>query len=228
MTGSWKLGKIAGIDVFVHATFFILVAWVALSAYLPSGSAAAAASGVASILTVFGVVVLHELGHDLVARRFGIATREITLLPIGGISRLERMPEDPRQELQVALAGPAVNVGLAAAAYAALLVLGSGAIDRMSVMEGSFLARLFSINLSLALFNLLPAFPMDGGRIFRALLALRMDRARATEVAARTGQVMAVLFGVAGLFFFNPLLVLIAFFVWTGAAQEASRHSRAA
>jgi Zn-dependent protease len=227
MTGSWRLGKIAGIDVFVHATFFILLAWVALSAYLPRGSAAAAASGVASILTVFGVVVLHELGHDLVARRFGIATREITLLPIGGISRLERMPEDPRQELQVALAGPAVNVGLAAAAYAALLVLGSGAIDHMSVMEGSFLARLFSINLSLALFNLLPAFPMDGGRIFRALLALRMDRVRATEVAARTGQAMALLFGVAGLFF-NPLLVLIALFVWTGAAQEASLHSRAA
>lgn len=227
MTGSWRLGKIAGIDVFVHATFFILVAWVALSAYLPRGSAAAAANGVASILTVFGVVVLHELGHDLVARRFGIATREITLLPIGGISRLERMPEDPRQELQVALAGPAVNVGLAAAAHAALLVFGSGPIDHMSFVEGGFLARLFAINVSLALFNLLPAFPMDGGRVFRALLALRMDRVRATAVAARTGQAMALLFGVAGLFF-NPLLVLIALFVWTGAAQEASLHSRAA
>ena len=227
MTGSWKLGKIAGIDVFVHATFFILVAWVALSAYLPRGSASAAANGVASILTVFGVVVPHELGHDLAARRFGIATREITLLPIGGISRLERMPEDPRQELQVALAGPAVNVALAAAAYAALLVFGSGGIDHLSVTEGSFLTRLLSINLSLALFNLLPAFPMDGGRVFRALLALRMDRAKATEVAARTGQAMAVLFGVVGIFF-SPMLVLIALFVWMGAAQEARVDPRAA
>ena len=221
MGSSWKVGTIAGIDVFVHATFLILPVWVALSAYLRGGGASAAASGVASILTVFGVVVLHELGHDLAARRFGIATREITLLPIGGISRLERMPEDPRQELQVALAGPAVNVVLAAAAYAALLALGSGAIDHRSVMEGGFLVRLLSINLSLALFNLLPAFPMDGGRVFRALLALRMDRMRATAVAARTGQAMAVLFGVAGLFF-NPWLILIALFVWTGAAQEAS------
>ena len=167
--------------------------------------------------------MLHELGHALPARRFGIATRDITLLPIGGVSRLEHMPEDPRQELQVALAGPAVNVALAAAAYAAFLVLGSGAIDRVSVMEGSFLARLFSINVSLALFNLIPAFPMDGGRVFRALLALRMDRAKATEVAARTGQALALVFGIAGLFF-SPMLVLIALFVWMGAAQEAGIH----
>jgi Zn-dependent protease len=222
------LGKIAGIDVFVHATFFILLAWVALSAYQSSGRIAAAASGVASILTVFGVVVLHELGHALTARRFGIATRDITLLPIGGVSRLERMPEDPRQELQVALAGPAVNIALAAAAYAAFLVLGLGAIDHVSVMEGSFLTRLFSINVSLALFNLIPAFPMDGGRVFRALLALRMDRARATEVAARTGQALALVFALAGLVW-NPMLLLIALFVWMGASQEAglNPHPRA-
>jgi Zn-dependent protease/predicted transcriptional regulator len=221
MSWSWKLGKVAGIDVFVHATFLILLVWVALAEYLPSGRPGAAASGVAFILTVFGVVVLHELGHALTARRFGIGTRDITLLPIGGVSRLERMPEDPRQELRVALAGPAVNVALAAGLYVGLLALRTGPLDRVSMMDGSFLARLFWVNVSLALFNLLPAFPMDGGRVFRALLATRMDRVKATEVAARTGQALALLFGFAGLFF-NPFLVFIALFVWMGAAQEAT------
>lgn len=226
MTGSWRLGKIAGIDVFVHATFFMLLAWAALAAYLPSGRAAAAAGGVASILLVFGVVVLHELGHALTARRFGIATRDITLLPIGGVSRLEHMPEAPGQELQVALAGPAVNVALAGAAYAAFLALGSGTVGHVSLTDGSFLGRLFAVNVSLAVFNLIPAFPMDGGRVFRALLALRMDRDRATEVAARTGQALALVFGLVGLFW-NPMLLLIALFVWMGAAQEARLHPRA-
>ena len=221
MRWSWKLGRVAGIDVFVHATFLILLVWTARAAYLPSGRSAAAASGVAFILTVFGVVVLHELGHALAARRFGIGTRDITLLPIGGVSRLERMPEDPRQEIRVALAGPAVNVVLAAGLYAGLVVLRTGPFDRVSMMEGGFLARLFWVNVSLALFNLLPAFPMDGGRVFRALLALRMDRVKATEVAARTGQALALLLGFAGLFF-NPFLVFIALFVWMGAAQEAA------
>jgi len=221
MSWSWKLGKVAGIDVFVHATFFILLVWVALAEYLPSGSPAAAASGILFTVAVFGTVVLHELGHALAARRFGVATRDITLLPIGGVSRLERMPEDPRQELGVALAGPAVNVALAAGLYAALLALRTGPFDRVSMMGGGFLPRLFWVNVSLALFNLLPAFPMDGGRVFRALLALRLDRVRATEIAARTGQALALVFGFAGLFF-NPFLVFIALFVWMGATQEAA------
>jgi Zn-dependent protease/CBS domain-containing protein len=221
MGWSWKLGRIAGIDVFVHATFLFLLAWVALSDYLSGGSAAAAANGVAVILAVFGVVVLHELGHALAARRFGIATRDITLLPIGGVSRLERMPEDPWQELRVALAGPAVNVVLAAALYGVMRALGISPFGSVSMMGGGFLARLLWVNVSLALFNLLPAFPMDGGRVLRAVLALRVDRVRATEIAARMGQALALLLGFAGLFF-NPFLVFIAFFVWMGATQEAA------
>jgi Zn-dependent protease/CBS domain-containing protein len=221
MSWSWKLGRIAGIDVFVHATFVILLAWVALVEYLPSGSVTAAADGVLFILAVFGVVVLHELGHALTARRFGIPTRDITLLPIGGVARLERMPENPMQELLVALAGPAVNLALAGGLYGVLLAVGASPFDRLSMMEGGFLGRLFWVNVTLALFNLLPAFPMDGGRVLRALLAFRMDRVQATTIAARTGQAMALLFGFIGLFS-NPFLVFIALFVWMGATQEAA------
>jgi len=221
MSWSWKLGRVAGIDVYVHATFLILLGWVALAEYLPTRSVAAAADGLLFILTVFGVVVLHELGHATMARRFGVRTRDITLLPIGGVARLERMPDYPPHELLVALAGPAVNVALAAILYVVLAVPGVSPFDRVSMMGGSFLVRLFWVNVSLALFNLLPAFPMDGGRVFRAALAFRMDRVRATEIAARTGQAMALLFGIAGLFF-NPFLLFIALFVWMGAAREAA------
>jgi len=226
MNRSWRLGRIAGIDVYVHATFLILLAYVALPALLPGGSLASAADGIALVLMVFTFVVLHELGHDLVARRFGIATRDITLLPIGGVSRLERMPDDPRQELLVALAGPAVNAILAAALYLCGRALGSDAIDGRSMWEGGLLARLFWVNVSLAAFNLLPAFPMDGGRVFRSLLSLRMDRVKATQIAARTGQVVAVLLAFVGLFE-NPFLLLIALFVWMGATQEASAATAA-
>ena len=174
MSGSWRIGRIAGIDVYVHFTFLLLLGWVAISHYLAHGDLAEAMSGLAFILALFGIVVLHELGHALAARRYGIRTRDITLLPIGGVARLERMPEDPWQELVVALAGPAVNVVLAAGIYFAL-ALGRGveSLDESVRVGGGLLDQLFWVNVSLVAFNVLPAFPMDGGRVLRALLAMR-------------------------------------------------------
>lgn len=222
MKWSWRIARLAGIDVYVHSTFLILLAWVALSHYLESRNVAAMMAGLLFILTLFGVIVLHELGHALTARRFGIRTRDITLLPIGGVARLERMPDDPRQELLVALAGPAVNVVIAAALLALLqLTSGLEPLGALSVTQGSFVERIMLVNMFLAAFNLLPAFPMDGGRALRAILAMRMDYVRATQMAANIGQGMALLFGFVGLFL-NPFLLFIALFVWLGASEEAA------
>ena len=221
MKWSWKLTRLADIDIYVHATFFILIAWIGLSYWQVEGSLAAVMNGVGFILALFGCVVLHELGHALTARRYGIRTRHITLLPIGGVAALERMPDDPRQEIAVALAGPAVNLAIALGLW--LWLLASSAlvpVDHLSLTGGPFLERLMVINIVLAVFNLLPAFPMDGGRVLRAALAMRVDRNRATQVAARVGQGLALWLGFIGLFY-NPFLIFIALFVWIGAAAEA-------
>jgi len=222
MKWSWKIGKFAGIGVYMHATFLLLLGWVAFVHWQDGRNLGAVISGLAFVLALFVCVVAHEYGHALTARRYGIKTREITLLPIGGVARLERMPDDPRQELWVALAGPAVNVVIAGALFTLLLVTGGLVpLDQVGVERGSFLERLMIVNLFLAGFNMLPAFPMDGGRVLRAVLARRMEYTRATQVAANVGQGMAFLFGFAGLFG-NPMLLFIAFFVWIGAAQEST------
>jgi stage IV sporulation protein FB len=175
------------------------------------------------ILALFACVVLHEFGHALMARRFGIATPDITLLPIGGLARLERMPEDPRQEIAVALAGPAVNVVIWA-----LLVFVFGADTSLEALENiedpaaGFWGRLAAVNLFLVLFNMIPAFPMDGGRVFRAALSIPLGRLRATRLAARAGQVVAFAFGFLGLAAGAPLLLLIAIFVFVAAGAESS------
>ena len=225
MKWSWKIGRVAGIDLRVHATFFILLAWLALTYYRATGTAAGAARGVVFTLALFGSVVLHELGHALAARRVGVPTRDITLLPIGGVARLESIPENPKHELLVAVAGPAVTVAIALALYLALRAAGLSVLPGAGVAEtasgGAFVAQLMWVNITLLVFNLLPAFPMDGGRVLRAALAMRGDYLRATEIAARVGRGFALLFGIVGLLY-NPFLVLIALFVWLGAAAESS------
>jgi Zn-dependent protease/CBS domain-containing protein len=218
---SYKLGTFAGIPVYVHATFVLIVGWVVLQHALAGESVRATLVGVAFVLALFACVVLHEFGHALTAKRYGIVTRDITLLPIGGLARLERMPDDPGQELRVALAGPAVNVVIAAILWGGLSAAGSTVpLSQLGVVEGPFLQRLMVANVILALFNMLPAFPMDGGRILRALLAMRLPYLRATQVAAALGQGVALLLGFLGLLG-NPFLVFIALFVWIGATQEA-------
>ena len=178
-------------------------------------------TGVGFILALFACVVLHEMGHAIAARRFGITTKDITLLPIGGLARLERMPEEPKQELWIALAGPAVNVAIAAALYGWVTLTHQWEpLSQLRIATGSFVERLLVANIWLVLFNLIPAFPMDGGRVLRALLASRMPYPKATQRAASVGQGLAFVFGFLGLFT-NPMLLFIGLFVWIGATQEA-------
>ncbi|CAP56183.1 site-2 protease family protein [Gluconacetobacter diazotrophicus] len=220
MTWSIPLGRIAGTAIRVHVTFFLLLLWIAMVAGAQGGPAAAW-QGVVFIMLVFVCVVLHEFGHILMARRFGVTTSDITLLPIGGVARLSRMPERAGQELLVALAGPAVNLVIGLLLFAATGTWPSlDAATSGMVGGGGMVVRLASVNLFLLLFNLLPAFPMDGGRVLRALLGYRMGFVRATQVAASVGQGFAFLLGFLGLIG-NPILLFIALFVYLGAASEA-------
>jgi Zn-dependent protease len=235
MSWSWKIGRIAGIGVYVHFTFLILIAFLGIAFYQQTHSLAGVLAGMLLIACLFGIIVLHELGHALAARHYGIATRDITLLPIGGVARLERMPEKPLQELVVALAGPAVNVVLAVFFFV-LAELGEGLAHDSRVLDAGdrLLDQLVYVNVMLVVFNLIPAFPMDGGRVLRALLATRMDYVRATQTAASIGQALALVFAFLGLFhnqfqnvpilgqFASPMLIFIALFVWMGASQEAA------
>jgi Zn-dependent protease/predicted transcriptional regulator len=231
MRWSVKIARIAGIDVYMHLTFLLLLGWIALNYYLPHQSAQEALQGVLFVLAVFTVVVLHEFGHALAARRYDVQTRDITLLPIGGVARLARIPEEPKQELVIAIAGPLVNVVIAALLYAGIEATGGfSSVSPEALQRGDanaalaipFAERLFAVNVFLVVFNMIPAFPMDGGRVLRAILAMFLDYAQATNVAALIGQGIAFLFGAAGLFGGNPILLFIALFVWMGAAAEAS------
>lgn len=221
MRWSIKIARVAGIDVRLHLTFLLFLAWIGFS-YYQRGGAPAATQGVIFILAIFGCVLLHEFGHALAARYFGIRTPDITLLPIGGVARLQRMPDKPAQELIVAIAGPLVN-----AVLAAILVFALGqsmSFDHLQQLNQpgvAMLAKLVPINITLLLFNLIPAFPMDGGRMLRAILAMRLPYSRATQIAASIGQALAFVFGFLGLLY-NPMLIFIAFFIFLGAQQEAA------
>lgn len=221
MKWSLRIGRLFGIDVFLHFTFLLLLLFLGFVFWQTTQSFTAAMRGILFLLALFGCVVLHELGHALMARRYGIRTRDITLLPIGGVARLERMPDKPMQEFWVALAGPAVNVVIAGALFLWLAVTdGFMPVEQMSMTEGPLLQQLMVVNVFLVAFNLLPAFPMDGGRVLRALLATALGRRRATSIAANIGQIMAIFFGIVG-FLYNPFLIFIAIFVFLGAQAEA-------
>lgn len=226
MGSSLRLGRFFGIDLLVHWTFALLFVYVA-GVYVANGEPVTASLGAMGlVLATFACVVLHEYGHALTARRFGVPTKDITLYPIGGVARLERMPEKPTEELAVAIAGPLVNVAIAALLFLGLTASGAGLAPITTVnllsADGSFWSDLFWVNVILVVFNLVPAFPMDGGRVLRALLATSMPYVRATKIAAGVGQVLAFGFAAWGLMGGGIFLLIIAFFVFVGAQQEAA------
>ena len=223
MFGKWKLGELSGIGVYVHWSFWLLPAWILLSALDSSGGMTSAVVSVAFLFAMFACVVMHEFGHAFAARYFRIGTRDITLYPIGGVARLDRIPRNPWHELAIAVAGPAVNVVLAAVLLV-VLALGFGASSALAIgpFGVSFLTGLLAVNVVLVLFNMIPAFPMDGGRVLRAFLAMSLPYARATEIASKVGQGIAVVLGIVALLSFQWTLLLVAIFVYFVAGAEAA------
>jgi Zn-dependent protease/CBS domain-containing protein len=220
MSWSLNIGKVAGTVVRVHLTFLLFLAWIFAASYA-SGGAATAWNSLAFMVLLFLCVLLHEFGHIFTARAFGVPTPYVTLLPIGGVAQLERIPEEPWEEFLIAIAGPLVSVVitivLVAFAGAQLSPSTATAVDNMQI---PLVDRLAVVNLFLVLFNLIPAFPMDGGRVLRALLASRFGYVRATEIAAAIGQFVAFVLGFIGLMV-NPILIFIAIFVYLAATSEA-------
>jgi len=220
MFWSVNIGSIAGTSIRIHFTFLLFLVWIFVASWA-SGGQAAAWSGLLFMVLLFTCVLAHEFGHIFTARAFGVPTPDVTLLPIGGVARLARIPEKPSEEFLIAIAGPLVNVAIAAG----LVLFGGAHLDlaQLATMEStkiSLVDRLAEVNLFLALFNMIPAFPMDGGRVLRALLAIKLGHVRATEIAAAIGQLVAFALGFLGLFG-NPLLIFIAVFVYLAASSEA-------
>ncbi len=226
MKWSLRIARVSGIDVRVHATFAFAVLYFA-SGFALEGGLRGAAFGVLLVCSLFVCLTLHELGHGVVAQHFGVSVSEILLLPIGGVARLNSEPRKPAHELLIALAGPFVNVLLALALFLVLsqyhVPLDTNDLDQLAQPTAMGLVRaLFWGNTVLALFNLLPALPMDGGRVFRALLSMGIGRSRATRIAATVGQVIAI--GLVAIAFKKDwgMLALVGMFVFVGAAQERS------
>jgi Zn-dependent protease len=224
MKGSFNLGKIAGIGIFIHWTFSLLILFVVYVNYKAGQNVTQILWSVLFIVCIFLTVVLHELGHALTAKKFGIKTKDITLLPIGGLARLERLPEKPSEELMVAFAGPLVNIVLAfiTSLFITLPDNPEDVVAQLSdgVNANNFFLNFYLVNIVLAIFNLIPAFPMDGGRVLRALLSYKLERPLATKIAARIGQLLAMGFVFLG-FFSNPFLIFIGIFVFMGAQIES-------
>ena len=224
MKGSLKLGKIAGIGLFVHWTFSLLILFIVYTNYKAGQNSIQILWSVLFILCIFLTVFMHELGHALTAKKFGIKTKDITLLPIGGVAQLERLPEKPSEELMVAFAGPMVNIILAL--LTSLFISLPNTSEEMvaelenGVNAGNFFLNFYLVNIILAFFNLIPAFPMDGGRVLRALLSYKLERHQATKIAARIGQALAIGFVLLG-FYSNPFLIFIGIFVFMGAQIES-------
>jgi stage IV sporulation protein FB len=216
---SWQLGSMFGIEIRVHITLLALFAWIVIAPPLRGSGLVPGLIELAMVACLFAIIVVHELAHALVARRYGSTTKDILLLPIGGIANIDRIPDTPDQELRVALAGPAVNLAVAGALAILLAATGSSFKPMEMASLAGFAATLMWLNLSLAGFNLLPAFPMDGGRVLRAVLARSQGRARATQLASRVGRIMAVLFIAIGIFY-NAFLAIIGVLVWYLARQE--------
>ena len=233
MHWSYRIFRIFGIDVRVHATFLFIVAYFAYvwGVAREPGGWAGALYGVLLVVLLFALVLIHELSHSRVAQHYGIAVKNITLLPIGGVSSMEEIPQDPRKEFVISVVGPLSNVvlGLLMLAAAPLFfdvsrVFSSAEFSDLLLSRGFVAAYvyLFIVNLTLAVFNLLPAFPMDGGRVFRALLAMRLGRPRATRIAVAVGQILALAMGIAGLLGGGVFLVLVAIFIYFGAQAEST------
>ena len=224
MKGSFKLGKVAGIGIFIHWTFSLLILFIIFMNYKSGQNTTQIIWSVVFILSIFITVLLHELGHALAAKNYNIKTKDITLLPIGGLARLERIPEKPMEELIVAFAGPLVNIALAF--ITAFFISIPDNTDKLmaelsnGVNANNFFLNFFLVNFWLAIFNLIPAFPMDGGRVLRALLSFKLPRNVATRIAARIGQFLAMAFIILG-FFTSPFLIFIGIFVIIGAQIEA-------
>jgi len=226
MRWSVAIGEFKGIKVYIHWTFLLLLFYIGFANYRQTGSTDQLLLSLAYIAALFACVVLHEFGHALTAKRFGIKTRDITLFPIGGMARMEKMPDSPKEELLVAVAGPMVNVVIAGALFAYMHF--SSTVYAIGFPKGPmtaemFIPTLFLVTVIMAVFNLIPAFPMDGGRVFRALLAMKLERTRATQIAANVGQVLAIGFVMLGLFY-NIWLVFIGIFIYLGAGAEASQE----
>lgn len=221
MKYSLQLGKLFNIKVQVHWTFILIILWIIYINLKAGADVTQTLWAILFILALFACVVLHELGHALAAKKYNIKTKDITLLPIGGVARLESMPEKPMQELVVALAGPLVNILIMLILLPFVLNSGQPQMEDIAFTDsGNFIFKLIIVNLWLALFNLIPAFPMDGGRVLRALLSFRLSRIQATNIAALIGQFLAIGFVIVGLFL-NPFLIFIGFFIFIGAQSEA-------
>jgi Zn-dependent protease/CBS domain-containing protein len=214
------LGSILGVKIYVHWTFIFLIGWIVVTGLRSNLPLNAFLWTFGLTLTVFGCIVLHELSHAMVARKFGIATKHITLLPIGGIAQFESAPQKPKHELLIALAGPALNIIIAALLFPFVNVHELIQLESlMTINTTNFLFSLIVINVWLAIFNLIPAFPMDGGRVLRALLSFRIDHAKATKIAAAIGQAFGLVFFFAG-FLYNPMLIFIGLLVFLGGQYE--------
>lgn len=217
-----KLGKPFGIKISIHWTFLLLIAWIVAISLNQGHNFQQVMLYVVFVLTLFVCVVLHELGHSLTARHYGGEIKSITLLPIGGMANITKMPEKPKEELIVSAAGLIVNIIIAGLIFMFLSIIGMPGINQMEfkvITTENFFIMLMTANLFIVIFNLIPAFPMDGGRMLRAALAIKVNRLKATKIAKYIGQVFAAAFVILGMFY-NPFLAVIGIFVFIGAASE--------